>query len=247
MAGRHRIALEQFARFLIGPGLGVDRRCAQGVCCLFISAVSDARRVREAGRFLQPRGHSGLLRSAGWPPTILPRCAPNALRLRGFKRMPLFRFRKLEDETNAGSGFGRKGLPAGAAAPRRHRVPGGSATVILCRTARASFVAQERSNAAADVSTLAWNTPISGRSWNRSRLIAYLLWFFWRARGHRIYCGRYISGALQAIIEVVATSVMVISPDNVGTWGPLLLILCVWFLFDAFLIPGMCRKPPAAH
>ena len=147
-------------------------------------------------------------------------------------------------------GFGRKGAASGAAA----YVPPRPAPASMLRpaddpyaAARADFLAQERTTVV-DADTLAWNTPISGRTWSRSRLIAYLLWFFFGGFGaHRIYCGRYISGALQAIIEVVATSVMVISPDNVGTWGPLLLILCVWFLFDAFLIPGMCRKPPAAY
>ena len=148
-------------------------------------------------------------------------------------------------------GFGRKGFPAGgaaaASAPMRQPVAPAAARRDPNAEPSVGFLAQER-NAAADASTLAWNTPISGRSWNRSRLIAYLLWFFVGGLGaHRLYCGRYISGALQAIIEVVATSVMVISPHSVSTWGPLMLILCVWFVFDAFLIPGMCRRPPAAY
>jgi hypothetical protein len=147
-------------------------------------------------------------------------------------------------------GFGRKGAPSGAAAyisPRPAPAPMLRPADDPFAALRADFLAQERTTVV-DADTLAWNTPTSGRTWSRSRLIAYLLWFFFGGLGaHRIYCGRYISGALQAIIEVVATSVMVISPDNVGTWGPLLLILCVWFLFDAFLIPGMCRNPPAAY
>ncbi len=147
-------------------------------------------------------------------------------------------------------GFGRKGAASGAAAyipPRPAPAPTLRHADDPYAAARADFIAQERSTIV-DADTLAWNTPTSGRTWSKSRLVAYLLWFFFGGLGaHRIYCGRYISGALQAIIEVVATSVMVISPNNVGTWGPLLLILCVWFLFDAVLIPGMCRNPPAAY
>ena len=149
-------------------------------------------------------------------------------------------------------GFGRKGFPAGSAAaapaPTLRPVAPAAARRDPYAEPHAGFVTQQRANAAEDVSTLAWDTPTSGRSWSKSRLIAYLLWFFAGGfGGHRIYCGRYISGALQAMLQVVTTSAMVISPQNIGTWGPLLLIQGVWFLFDAFLIPGMCRKPPTAY
>ena len=149
-------------------------------------------------------------------------------------------------------GFGRKGFPAGsaAAAPAATLRPVAPAAARRDPYAepRLGFVAQEQPNAAEDVRTLAWDTPTSGRSWIKSRLIAYLLWFFLGGlAAHRIYCGRYISAALQAMIGVVGYCALVISPDNIGTWGSLLLIQGVWFLFDLVLIPGMCRKPPAAY
>lgn len=147
-------------------------------------------------------------------------------------------------------GFGRKGAASGAAA----YIPPRPAPAPMLRPAddpyaalRSDFIAQERSTVG-DADTLAWNTPTSGRTWSKSRLIAYLLWFFVGGLGgHRIYCGRYISAALQAMIGVVGFCVMVISPYSIGTWGSLILIQGVWLLFDLVLIPGMCRNPPAAY
>lgn len=149
-------------------------------------------------------------------------------------------------------GFGRKGVPAGSAAAAPAPMPRPSAPAAVRRDPyaepNAAFVAQERPDAAEHASTLAWDVPTSGRSWNKSLLIAYLLWFFvGGVGGHRFYCRRNVSGALQAVIELVATCGMVIPPYNMRVWGPLMLFQCVWFLVDAFLIPGMCRRPPAAY
>ena len=147
-------------------------------------------------------------------------------------------------------GFGRKGFPAGgaAAAPVARPIAPATARRDSYAEPSAGFFAQDRLNAEDHASTLAWDTPISGRSWSKSRLIAYLLWFFVGGlAAHRIYCGRYISAALQATIGVVGFCGIAISPHSVGTWGSLILIQAVWFLFDAVLIPGMCRKPPAAY
>ena len=149
-------------------------------------------------------------------------------------------------------GFGRKGFPAGSAAAAPAPMSRPVAPAVARRDPyaepRTGFVAQERPNGAEDVRTLAWDTPTSGRSWTKSRLIAYLLWFFVGGlAAHRIYCGRYISAVLQTVIGVVGFCVMYLSPYSFSTWGSLLLIQGVWLLFDIVLIPGMCRNPPAAY
>lgn len=152
-------------------------------------------------------------------------------------------------------GFGRKGMAGGAGArpapmlrpaPPHTPLPGDAGDPYAAM--RAGFVAQERLNAAGHVDTLAWDTPTSGRSWSKSRLIAYLLWFVTGAvAGHRLYCGRYISAGLQSLIGLVGFCALLIAPHSLGTWGPLILIHGTWRLFDLFLIPGMCRNPPDAY
>lgn len=153
-------------------------------------------------------------------------------------------------------GFGRKGAAVGGAiatrapmprpTPVRSPLPGDVADPYA--ETRAGFVAQERLNAAGHADTLAWDTPISGRSWNKSRLIAYLLWFFTGAvAGHRLYCGRYVSAVAQSMVGLIGFCALLIAPHSLGTWGPMFLIYGTWRLFDLFLIPGLCRNPPDAY
>ena len=166
-------------------------------------------------------------------------------------------------------GFGRKGIPEGGAVaqprPMARPLP---APAPVQRTVddpyasmRAEFLAQERANDAG-ANTLAWSTPTTGRSWHKSKVIAYLLWLFVGAvAGHRIYCGRYISAGLQSVLGLIAVSAIMMSPThmvergtrmvetptNIGVWGPLLMIYGMWRLLDLFLIPGMCKNPPASY
>lgn len=145
-------------------------------------------------------------------------------------------------------GFGRKGAPSGAAAyvpPRPAAVPMRPADDPYAAL-RADFIAQERSDGMLS-DTLAWDMPGSGRSWSKSRLVAYLLWFFLGSvAGHRLYLGRYVSAGLQAVLGLIAFSALFASPYNIALWGPLFLTFGMWRLLDLFLIPGMCRTPPAA-
>jgi hypothetical protein len=147
-------------------------------------------------------------------------------------------------------GFGRKGASSGAAA----YIPPRPAPAPVLRPAddpyaalRSDFIAQERSTVV-DADTLAWNTPTSERSWSKSRLIAYLLWFFLGSvAGHRLYLGRYITAGLQSVLGLIAFSAIFISPHGSAVWGPLFLTYGMWRLLDLFLIPGMCRTPPTAY
>ena len=151
-------------------------------------------------------------------------------------------------------GFGRKGIPADAAmaqprvlprpapAPRQPAADGDPYAAM-----RADFLAQERANAGGE-NTLAWSTPTSGHSWQKSRLIAYLLWFFLGGfAAHRIYCARYVSAALQVMLGIVAVVLAVASPKDPSVWGWVFFFYALWRLADLLLIPGMCRNPPATY
>lgn len=145
-------------------------------------------------------------------------------------------------------GFGRKGAASGAAAyvPQRP-APMARPAEDPYAAMRADFIAQERAGSD-QVSTLAWDTPTSGRSWYKSRLIAYLLWFFLGAfAAHRLYCARYLSAVLQSVMGIVAIALIVIAPHSQSVWGPVFLAYGLWRLVDLFLIPGMCRTPPATY
>lgn len=66
----------------------------------------------------------------------------------------------------------------------------------------------------------------------RNVYIAYLLWFFLSAfSGHRIYCGKLLSGFLQLGLFWLgsATAVFLIGYIFLAIW-------LVWWLIDAFLI-----------
>lgn len=161
-------------------------------------------------------------------------------------------------------GFGRKGAAAGGTAPLGNAMPARSIAVQpqpmpsasaeddRYAQARAEFLAQERASGGFrldedDNGTLAWRTPTTGKSWSKSGAIAYLLWFFTGAvAGHRLYLGRYPSAAAQSVLGLIAFSAILIAPHSSGVWGPLFLTYGMWRLLDLFLIPGMCRNPPAS-
>lgn len=69
--------------------------------------------------------------------------------------------------------------------------------------------------------------------YDRSILVAYLLWFFLGVLGaHRFYLGRVGTGVAQLLLCVLG-------------WIPLLLgwgVLGIWLLIDIFLIPQMARS-----
>ena len=71
---------------------------------------------------------------------------------------------------------------------------------------------------------------------------AYLLWFFLGTVGaHRFYLGRVGSGGAQLILFVLGclTAFIVV--------GAVLLVgLCIWWIVDAFLIPGMIDEQKSA-
>lgn len=71
--------------------------------------------------------------------------------------------------------------------------------------------------------------------------VAYLLWFFLGGVGaHRFYLGRKGSGFAMLALLVVGIITVPIVLGSV-----LLLILGIWALVDAFLIPGMVQQHKA--
>ncbi len=114
----------------------------------------------------------------------------------------------------------------------------------------------------------------------KSKLVAYLLWFFLGAFGaHRFYAKRVLTGFIQLLMWAGAVALMVIAmmpawdslqksaeADAAGTPDPalqqaateamaavvqspmylgglaLLAIFGIWWLVDAFLIPGWIRR-----
>jgi TM2 domain-containing membrane protein YozV len=67
---------------------------------------------------------------------------------------------------------------------------------------------------------------------------AYLLWFFLGSLGaHRFYLGRSLSGAIMLILLVIGGITLVI-----GIGAILLIVVGIWALIDAFLIPGMVAQ-----
>ena len=71
----------------------------------------------------------------------------------------------------------------------------------------------------------------------KSDLVAYLLWFFLGYLGvHRFYLGRTGSGIAMLLISVVSVPLCLIAIGFAG-----LLVIGIWWLIDALLIPGMTR------
>lgn len=67
---------------------------------------------------------------------------------------------------------------------------------------------------------------------------AYVLWLFTGAfGGHRFYLGRIGTGATMLILSIVGWATIA-----VGVGAIPLIIVGVWALVDAFLIPGMIKK-----
>jgi|AntDeeMetagen681_2_1112603.scaffolds.fasta_scaffold33946_1 TM2 domain-containing membrane protein YozV len=72
----------------------------------------------------------------------------------------------------------------------------------------------------------------------KNLLAAYVIWFFLGTLGiHRIYIGRKGSGITMLVIFVLSLLSMIIF---VGALG--FLVLGVWWLVDAALIPGMVES-----
>ncbi len=71
----------------------------------------------------------------------------------------------------------------------------------------------------------------------KSTGISYLLWFFLGGFGaHRFYLGR-IGSAIGMVVLLVAS--FVLSFFFIGVFG--YLALAIWWIVDAFLIPGIAR------
>ena len=71
----------------------------------------------------------------------------------------------------------------------------------------------------------------------KSLLAAYVLWFFLGYVGaHRFYLGRTLSGLLMLALAAVT---LVLSLVSFGILGFLWLLVGLWWLVDALLIPGI--------
>jgi TM2 domain-containing membrane protein YozV len=70
--------------------------------------------------------------------------------------------------------------------------------------------------------------------------VAYLLWFFFGGfGGHRFYAGRTQSAVIM-LGTVIATHVLALTVS--AAFYMVGLIIGIWILADAFLIPGMIRE-----
>lgn len=71
----------------------------------------------------------------------------------------------------------------------------------------------------------------------KSLVVAYVLWIFLGYVGaHRFYLGRPISGILMLALSGVVFTLSLVS---FGLLGFLWVIVGLWWLIDALLIPGM--------
>jgi len=72
----------------------------------------------------------------------------------------------------------------------------------------------------------------------KSACIAYLLWFFFGGLGiHRFYLGRTGSGIAQLVLFIVS---LILTFAFIGAFG--FIVLGIWVIVDAFLIPGISRE-----
>ncbi|NKB48812.1 MAG: NINE protein [Alphaproteobacteria bacterium] len=78
---------------------------------------------------------------------------------------------------------------------------------------------------------------ILAASGNKSTLLAYILWFFLGGFGvHRFYLGRMGTGAAMLAITIVS---WILTLVVIGAFG--FIVIGIWWIVDAFLIPGMVR------
>ncbi len=71
----------------------------------------------------------------------------------------------------------------------------------------------------------------------KSGVVAYLLWFFLGGFGaHRFYLGSTGPAIAQLIITIVSILLLVVA---IGALG--FIVVGIWVLVDAFLIPGMIQ------
>ena len=81
--------------------------------------------------------------------------------------------------------------------------------------------------------------PASSDAKQKSLLVAYLLWFFlWWAGAHHLYLRRYGSAAGYALLSIVGANLDM-------PLALISLIVPVWWIIDAFLLPGLVRTTPA--
>ena len=72
----------------------------------------------------------------------------------------------------------------------------------------------------------------------KSALIAYVLWFFLGWLGaHRFYLGRVASGVAMLLISLFSWLLTLILIGYLG-----LLLVGIWVIVDAFLIPAMVAR-----
>ena len=71
----------------------------------------------------------------------------------------------------------------------------------------------------------------------KSLLVAYVLWFFLGYIGaHRFYLGRPVSGVIMLALSAVTLLLTFVS---FGVLGFLWVVVGLWWLIDALLIPGI--------
>jgi len=72
----------------------------------------------------------------------------------------------------------------------------------------------------------------------KSTGIAYLLWFFFGGLAiHRFYLGR--TGSAVAMLAITIVSLVLIFA-GIGVFG--FIVVGIWLIVDAFLIPGIARE-----
>ncbi len=82
----------------------------------------------------------------------------------------------------------------------------------------------------------------------RLMIIAYVLWWFAAPLGaHRHYCGAHMSGFVQMGVWIAALGIMLFAAAANSMAGVVLGLAVLvgaglWFVADAFLIPGMLRQ-----
>lgn len=72
---------------------------------------------------------------------------------------------------------------------------------------------------------------------SKSLVVAYLLWFFLGTFGaHRFYCSRIGTGVMMLLLSAIGWALAIIVVGYV-----LIGLVFVWWLIDAFLLPGWIR------